>query len=185
MLLGPVLGVSWGVKTDEKLAFLLLASIWCPLGPHVVPTWTSWPSWPRLGASCGRLGYVLEASWGRLGAPWAVLEASWLRLGAVSGASWGYLDAPWSVWVCLGGVFGMSLDVLGRLRCVFGASGGVLRVSWMRLGDVLRRLVCVFVRFWVSRSVLGVFWESSGRLVESLDVLKGVLGTSLGHLGVS
>ena len=161
------LGGVLGVKTYEKLTFLLLASIWYPLGPHVVPTWTSWPSWPRLGASCGHLGYVLEASWARLGAPWAVLEASWLPLGAVLGASWGYLDAPWSVWVRLGGVFGVSLDVLGRLRCVFGASGGVLRVSWMRFGDVLRRRVS-WRRLGFVFGCLGAFWGCFGNLRDVL-----------------
>ena len=45
----------------------------------------------KSGGVLGRLGEVLEASWGVLGASWGRLGASWGRLGGVLwrlGASW-------------------------------------------------------------------------------------------------
>ena len=45
-----------------------------------------------------RLGAVVGASWGCLGAPWGALArlgATWERLEAVLGASWGRLGASW------------------------------------------------------------------------------------------
>ena len=63
--------------------------------------------WERLGGVSGRLGRVLEASWGRPGGLLGVLDASWKRLGGVLGVSWrrlgGILDVLGASWRHLGG----------------------------------------------------------------------------------
>ena len=66
-------------------------------------------SWGVLGASCARLGAVLELSWGVLG-----------RLGSVLRASWGVLGAPWGAFVVLV-VFLLDFD-------------GFLIGKWMQIG---------------------------------------------------
>ena len=57
-----------------------------------------------------------------------------------------------------------------------GRLGGVLGVSWRRLGDVLGGLGASWAR-------LGASWRVLGRLGGVLGRLGGVLGASLGHLG--
>ena len=52
-------------------------------------------SWAPLGASCGRLRGVLDASWRVLGASWGVLGASCRVLGFLE-ASWAVLEAFWA-----------------------------------------------------------------------------------------
>ena len=76
-----------------------LRSTWLHFGSKNLPK-------SRLQGVLGRLGRVLEASWGvlgGLGASWARLGASWRRLGASwvrLGASWGgkqRLEASWKL----------------------------------------------------------------------------------------
>ena len=68
----------------------------------------------------GRLGRVLEASWGvlgGLGASWARLGASWRRLGA----SWVRLGASW------GGK--QRLEASWKLSAIWARPGSQLRLA--------------------------------------------------------
>ena len=69
-----------------------------------------------LGASWGRPGGVLGASWGVLGC----YGPSWGHLGGVLGASWGRLGA----------ILGRPGAILSRLGALLGESWAVLEPSW-------------------------------------------------------
>ena len=58
---------------------------WVPDVPRMYRMYRMGASWRHLGGVLGRLGGVLEASWGRLGGILDVLEASWKRLGGEDG----------------------------------------------------------------------------------------------------
>ena len=135
-------------------------------------------SWRRLVGLLGPLGGVLGASWGPLGsllgASWGhseasggvglrkakisyvriclrwVLEPSWSHFGAVLGPSCGHLGA----------IFGLSWEVLGCFRTVWGRLGAV----WNCLGAILSQKRTLWGH-------LGLSWA--------------VLGPSVGHLGTS
>ena len=110
---------SWGVL--EASLFWLASG--CYFGSEKA-------SWEVFGASLGRLGGVLGASWLVLG-----------RLGSVLGASWGRLGASWRRLV---GVLGPSWAILGDL----GPSWRHLGPSWRRLGGVLGRKPIEIRRGW-------------------------------------
>ena len=76
MILAGLRGVFWAVLGGLGLSWDVLG------GPGVVLA--------NLGGSRGGLGRVLGDSWGGLGGPLAVLEASWR-------ATWGRLGAFWAL----------------------------------------------------------------------------------------
>ena len=112
------------------------------------------PSW----AASGRLGSLLEASWGgRLG---AALGRLW--------ASWGCLEASWIVlgrfWWRLRAILGRLGDVLGPSWVFLAPSWGPLAASWGPLVDVL-----------------GTFGGQDPKRAKGDNFFEGLLGPSWLH----